>query len=86
MSIFSSIKSLQDSARTLSTVALDSSEDVGSATNAVRISARQVGDAADAVKTLAQLVGGVVMALAIGWTVGTLVRVTLELLTDDDEA
>jgi len=86
MSIFSSIKSLQDSARTLSTVAEDSAEDVGSATNAVRVSARQVGDAADAVKTLAHLVAGLVTAVAVGWTVGTFVRIALDLLTDDDDA
>ena len=80
MSIFTSIRNLNNAAQTLSSVAVDSADDVTLTASQMRFAAHKVGDAAESVKDLADIVKGLVLAVAIGWTVGTLIRAVWDLV------
>ena len=86
MSIFSSMRNLSKSAETLSAVALDNADVIPVTADSVRMASRQVSDAAESVKTLADTITGIVIAVAIGWTAGTLIRLVWSMFDDDDQA
>lgn len=78
MSILKSIRTLSDSAESLSSVALDSRADVHHASAAARNAAHDVSDAAQSVKNLADILAGLVLAVALGWAAGTLIRAAMD--------